>query len=94
MLGMLPTAVGVAIGSALVSGFAWCVQNRAAFATLKLFTEAATSNWLLLALVAFDLVWVLILLSQITKDFVLQAGRGYAEALLKTLDRPATGANQ
>jgi len=93
MLGILPIAVGVALGSALVTGCVWCVQNHAAFSTLRSLTVAATSSWLLLALVAFDLIWALILLSQITPDFVLQASRGYAEALLKTLDRPATGAN-
>jgi len=92
MLGMLPIAVEVALGSALVTSCVWCVQNHAAFSTLRSLTVAAASNWFLLALVAFDLIWVLILLSQITPDFVLQASRGYAEALLKTLDRPQ-GAN-
>jgi hypothetical protein len=89
MLGMRPIAISLALTLALLTVLAWLAQNYSALPRLDTVIEALSKNWLLPVLVAVDLTCAIFWAFQITADFVLQAGRDYAEALFRTLDTPS-----
>jgi hypothetical protein len=88
MLGMRAIAVTLAFTLALVTALLWLAQNEAALSHVDTAVVALSKSWLLPVLVAFDLLAGCFWLLQINADFVLQAGRDYAEALFRTLDSP------